>query len=724
MSEMKGQKKLRSLKPAAAVLIILFSAFLSFCTEAYIVICSGTIHGANGYKEYASELLYSLSAAHLAVFFLIILFICLMLYFFGRQIGGFIYKFRWPIGAGVIILAVIFEISGSSIGMWKDFMPDGAVIDDGVILGQSRAVRSDEWAVHTPMTLSQYYSDFSVFSDIFRGSSTDMYMVYGQPVMDWSIIFRPFQIGYLFLSPAKGMSFYWVGKLVVLILVSFEMGMLITKKNKLMSLTYAAMVAFAPVVQWWFGANSFPEMLIYGQGIILCVAIYMETSKYWQRILCGLGFIIAGGSYLMVMYPAWQIPFFYVFLLIGIWVIIERRKEFKFSARKDIPIIAGSVAVMGICIIAILLRSWDTIQAVMNSSYPGHRVEIGGDGLSLLFKYPGNVFLPVDDTGLLSNQSEMSSFYSLFPLGAVLSLLVLFKDKAKDKLLVFMWVLQVFFGIYVVLGFPEILAKITLLSNSQAIRTVIALSFVNVIMLVRSIAIRKSGIKMYAALPLAALLAVAMTYYSKRLTYGEYFNYLYIVISIVILAVLFFLALRTNKRMQTAFGAAMCLIMLLVGGLVNPVRSGLDVIDDNRLSQAIRQIEQADSGIWIAESGSWVEGNFIAMNGGSVINSTNTYCNTEMWSKIDPSGQYEEIYNRYAHISISLIKDTPTTIELVQPDLIQLNLNVDDLEKLGIKYILTPRELDGFNSSECSFVKINNEPDFSRKIYEVQYGEQ
>lgn len=60
----------------------------------------------------------------------------------------------------------------------------------------------------------------------------------------------------------------------------------------------------------------------------------------------------------------------------------------------------------------------------------------------------------------------------------------------------------------------------------------------------------------------------------------------------------------------------------------------------------------------------------------------------------------------------------------MQPDLIQLNLNIDDLELLGVKYILTPRELEEFNSEECSFVKVNNEPDFSRRIYEVQYGEQ
>lgn len=718
-------QKIQPLKTSAAVLIFLFSAILSICTEAYIILCSGSVNMGNGYKECISDLLTFLNSVRLITLFIVIAFICFMLYFFGRQIGSFIYRFRWPIGIGIIILAVIFEISGTSIGMWKNFMPDGTVTDDGIILGQSRPIRSDEWAVHTPMTLSQYYGGFPVFGDIFRGSSTDMYMVYGQPVMDWSIIFRPFQIGYLFLSPAKGMAFYWVGKLVMLVLVSFEMGMLITKKNKLLSLTYAAMMAFAPVVQWWFGANSFPEMLIYGQGIILCVAVYMHTSKYWQRILCGLGFIICGGAYILVMYPAWQIPFFYVFLLVGIWVIIERRKEFKFSAKKDIPIIAGSAVIMGICIIAILIRSWETIQAVMNSAYPGNRTEIGGNGLSLLFKYPGNVFLPIDDGLTFSNQSELSSFYSLFPIGAILSFLVLFRDKIKDKLLIIMLVLQLLFGIYVVLGFPEWISKVTLLSNSQGTRTVIALSFINVIMLIRSIAVRKSGVKLYIALPTALLLATAMTYYSKRLVYGEYFNYLYMAVSIIILVVLFFLTLYKSKLVQTAFCIFMCFTMLFVGGLVNPVRRGIDVIDNNRISQTIRQISKDNIGdLWIAESGAWVEGNFIAMNGGSTINSTNTYCNTEMWEKLDPTGQYEEIYNRYAHIAVSLVKDTPTTIELLQTDLIQLNLNVEELDLLDVKYILTSRELDAFNNEECEFTEIYSEPDLDRRIYEVKYGEQ
>lgn len=39
---------------------------------------------------------------------------------------------------------------------------------------------------------------------------TDAFIVYGQPVRSWEVIFRPFHWGYLFLSPAKGLSFFGV----------------------------------------------------------------------------------------------------------------------------------------------------------------------------------------------------------------------------------------------------------------------------------------------------------------------------------------------------------------------------------------------------------------------------------------------------------------------------------------------------------------------------------
>ena len=82
--------------------------------------------------------------------------------------------------------------------------------DTGNILGVPRGIRSDEWAVSTPMMLSQYYNasgKFPYFSDTVRGASTDMFMVYGQPVMDIAIL-NLFIGDICFYLPERGWHFF------------------------------------------------------------------------------------------------------------------------------------------------------------------------------------------------------------------------------------------------------------------------------------------------------------------------------------------------------------------------------------------------------------------------------------------------------------------------------------------------------------------------------------
>ena len=162
----------------------------------------------------------------------------------------------------LLVVLVLFEINGSSIGAW-----DQPIINSThqSLLGSARSTQSDEWRVFTPFTLSQYLNDFSYFSSIPRASPTDMFAIYGAPIWTILMIFRPFQIGYLFLSPAKGLSFYWISRLIALLLVSFEMGMLITGKDKILSLSYALLLTFSPILQWWFAVNYIAEIFIFGQ---------------------------------------------------------------------------------------------------------------------------------------------------------------------------------------------------------------------------------------------------------------------------------------------------------------------------------------------------------------------------------------------------------------------------------------------------------------------------
>ena len=143
------------------------------------------------------------------VFYLIILIAVILMYKFKKEWLEKIYKHRYWTGIIILAICVMFEISGSSIGMWKQYI-NNPEVSDGVILGESRGIRSDEWAVNTPMAFSQKFNDseFPYFSTIIRGALTDVFIVYGQPTWNIVSIYRPFQLGYLFLGIAKGLSFF------------------------------------------------------------------------------------------------------------------------------------------------------------------------------------------------------------------------------------------------------------------------------------------------------------------------------------------------------------------------------------------------------------------------------------------------------------------------------------------------------------------------------------
>ena len=330
-----------------------------------------------------------------------------------KQTGQMIYRWRYLLAVVTLVICVMLEISGSSIAMWADQL-NVPKEEAGDLIGEARLIRSDEWNVLTPLALSQYQSDFSYYSDIVRGDETDMYIVYGQPVAYYSVIFRPFHWGYLFLSPAKGLSFYWCARFIVLLMVSFELGMRLFDRKKLLSLSYGIMMAAAPVVQWWFAINGLVEMLIYGQLAILLVIFYMKDSKLWHRMAYGALLSVVAVSYVLLFYPAWQVPFAYAFLFLLIGVIIKNYKKDTFT-KKDWGVLAVVIGLFAAELIPILWKSKDTIMAVLNTAYPGDRVETGGGMFRALFKYLTSLWLPFQE---LPDNSTVNScfFFSFFPL--------------------------------------------------------------------------------------------------------------------------------------------------------------------------------------------------------------------------------------------------------------------------------------------------------------------
>jgi hypothetical protein len=146
----------------------------------------------------------------------------------------------------------------------------------------------------TTFALAQYANGFSQFNPAFSAVPTDMGLFPGSPVADWSTVFRPFLLGYLFLPPGMGLAFYWTGRLILLFLVSFEFGKFLTDGKKAYAVLYAWMVTLSPAVQWWFGVNGLAEMLMAGQAGVLVLHRYMAVRGKKREDSSGHGSRLSG----------------------------------------------------------------------------------------------------------------------------------------------------------------------------------------------------------------------------------------------------------------------------------------------------------------------------------------------------------------------------------------------------------------------------------------------
>lgn len=649
---------------------------------------------------------------------------CLFNRFGKAVVFGYLYRYRYGLGALFLLGCVLFEIHGSSIQYWENYFQGSKHFE--TLIGISRSIRSDEWAVNTPMMISQYFNGaapFPYFSETIRGALTDVFIIYGQPVLNIVEIFRPFHWGYLLLSPAKGLSFFWIGRIVGLFFVSFELAMILGKKNKYLAVIYGLLVTWAPIVQWWFAVNGLVEMLIFGQLAIIMVDRYLKTRRYIQRFLCALVLLICSGGYVLTFYPAWQIPLAYVFLALLIGIVYENRANLAFN-KKDLAIGLGLILALVGAMGYILAMSYDTIQLVMGTVYPGARFETGGGQLYRYFLYPGNLFFVTSRELSYANTCELATFFDFFPAGIILALWVLVKEKKRDIFLMLFSISFLFLSAFCLFSWPDWLASISLLSHAQPSRVYLAIGFVNMLLLIRALTLFETecsdGIKGSLAIAMAMIISMA-----SKMVYQGYLDLKMSALVLLILALLFYLVLGWQKiKNQEILLVITILIVFISGMFVNPVVNGLEVILDQPLIKIIKETADASDALWIVDSEpgeGYPLNNLPIMAGAATINSTNVYPNLNRWQILDPDGSDEEIYNRYAHITINLSdRDEETRFILDSADLITIRLNTRDLEKLEVGYVLSKRDLSGLSNEAISFLPMKSANGFT--IYQLNYA--
>lgn len=640
-----------------------------------------------------------------------------------RRILSFLFKWRFLFALGLFVILVVLQISGSSIGFW-DYLLNNApnAETEGVLYGVPRAIRSDEYIVFTPMALSQEYVGYDSISNIVRNVDTNLTMVYAQPCWALATLFRPFFWGYLISGSAYGLSFFWCGRVIALLVVSFEFGRFITHDNRCAALAYALILSLSPIVQWWFSVNGTAELLIFAQGGVLAFSAFLRAPTLLRRIASASLASYAAGCFILIIYPAWQVTVGYVIVALCIADIIRCRNENVGALEKGVGfrkafvsywlVLLCTLAVLAIFIAIILLSSMDVIRAVSNTAYPGHRVETGGGLAPLLFDWAISWLYPIECGTIVPNVCERASMFSLFPLGILLSLPVLRRE--RDPYLISLLIVEVLLLAFGIVGFPAWLAKLTLLSNALTSRIPFALGFIDIILLFRAISLlNESGWQSQSTrISTPIIVAISLVFgigsailvmlLSPTVAFKVFLGLSALLASLAAYAALSFATGRSDSFNL----ACVALVIAFAGLCVNPVQQGVDVLKDDELLKEVTSLAAEDpEATWAGDNN--VASQALIASGAPTVTSVAVYPDLNTWRKIDPTGENEEIYNRYAHITME-VTEGDTEFAITSPDAFTVKVNENDIANLGIDYWLSKNDLTAHNSAGMSFVPLDS----------------
>ena len=623
---------------------------------------------------------------------------CLLLFLhFVFPVGAiwtFIDRNRFALATGVLAFSVVFELSGTSIGMWNRYVANEAA--EPPLFGTEREVRSDEWAVFTPLTIAQSSAKpaWPYFNDIPRAMPTDMFSVYAQPIRHPLVAFRPFLIGYPLLGFNRGLAFFWAGRWLALLLVLYELLKLLTDGNRTLSGVGAALGVLAPVTQWWGAINALTEMLISGSLFVLCLDRFLRETSLRNRWLPIVGMGYSAVAYAMTLYPAAMIPLAYVFAALSAWVAVRHAKGFRCDAiTVSFAIIVVFAAMM--CLAWYLILSREAFLVVQGTVYPGQRLHCGGGfwkGFGLSW---GNLFFPwtspvIED----GNTFNRSVFLDFFPLGYVMAAILFLKRRVLDLPSMLLTAVAVLLGVYCALGLPEWAAKTSMLSRSTPPRAFVAVSFAQFLLLIRSVSlIREKAPSIRLALPLAVCLAVA-AFALARSAFSEYLSNSMLVAMTIVALVGNYLFLRfpARKEAATVFFAGLA---LCAGAFVNPIQRGDAGVRDSSLAKTIRSIVAADRGAWLVEGESFPMNQYPLLAGAPTINAGNLYPAEKRWLDLDPGGKFSKVWNRFAsEVRIDLGTTTEPELSETNFDTFRVSAPISVLARWNVRYVLSRRNLE------------------------------
>ena len=595
-------------------------------------------------------------------------------------------------------LFVALKLHNSSIPLWNANIKDGGNQDRGLIAGRPIPIRSDEWLVVSSFILAQEQDHYPVSNEALGYGKTPLLM--GLPTNNILSKLRPNLWGYYLLDNERAFSWQWNFKTFPFLIVSFLFLMLFTKNNFLISIFGSAWLFLSSAIQWW-SINT--ELFTLGLLIVISAIYILYSNKIHLIILNGIIFFISCYAFAMTLYPPYQVPLAYFLLALFLGFVISRRNFEIIFEKKFVKL-----SVFACCIILLSLIFYkfykeckDTIEVVSSTVYPGARTDQGG-GFPFANMFRDNFSWFLTDSFFppkWGNICELSSFLMLSPIVTVLILFSYLKTGKINSLFIPLLVFNVIICLWLFKGFSPFLAKLTLLRISPTPRTFFIFGFSNVVFTLLYLGQYKKGengvtINTNKALTFAAIFLIAFAInHSVNKQADRYFSINQIINATIIFATLNWLVLyyKESKVFQYLF-IACCSFFVASNVFINPLSKGLSPFLDNRVYYTVSRINDKDPNAGWMVFGNMLAADLVKATGANCFNGVQFAPPLEKLHILDPSGKGNDIYNRYAHITVDPLTEGEDSVNfsLLAPD--QYELKIDPcsprLKQIGIKYFM------------------------------------
>ncbi|MFB9665703.1 hypothetical protein ACFFOW_13525, partial [Curtobacterium albidum] len=363
-----------------------------------------------------------------------------------------------------------------------------------------------------------------------------------------------------------------------------------------------------------------------------------------------------------------------------------------------------AVVVLGVWIVTRL----DTIKAVLDTVYPGRRIQFAGaldyDGIVSTFGAPfAGALQNGVAQGLGPNQSEAAAPFMtvvfLVPLLVWLLVRSVTAARAAGSVRRLDWtvlsilvVLTVLWLFLLIPGWTPI-ADLLGLTRSTDYRLRLAfdlLAVVSVGVAVSRLDRDRVRARWWVALAggLVAGASVVCTWYALRhgqepaLAAAAHWK----VVSVLVVVAVVLVALR----LVVPGVAALLVATLLVGLGVNPLYRGVfELPEDTKAGRAIEAIEAKDPDAQWVGVGTTVQTAMLVESGVHAFNGVQTYPPEEMWREIDPTGRYEDAWNRLANVNWTLGSGEPKVTNPVRDQVLVTLDPCSSFAQRHVQYVLS-----------------------------------